>query len=58
MKILKRVLIGIVVVIAIIIFVGRLFSMIDLFSLLFGGQKYPEIKYGEFPFIVEFEMNG
>ena len=58
MKILKRILIGIVIGIAIIILVGRLFSMIDLFSLLFGGQKYPEIKYGEFPFIVEFEMNG
>ena len=58
MKMLKRVLIGIVIGIAIIIFIGRLFSMIDLFSLFFGGQKYPELKYGEFPFVVEFIMNG
>ena len=57
-KILKRILIGIVIGIAIIILVGRLFSMIDLFSLLFGGQKYPEIQKAEFPFIVEYVMDG
>jgi len=58
MKILKRILIGIVIGIAIIILAGRLFSMIDLFDLLFGGQKYPEIAKAEFPFVVEYVMDG
>ena len=58
MKFLKRVLIGIVIGIAIIIMLGRLFSVMDLFSLLFGGQKYPEIAKAEFPFVVEYVMDG
>ena len=58
MKILKRILIGIVIGIAIVILVGRLFSMIDLFDLLFGGQKYPEIEKAQFPFIVEYVIDG
>ena len=53
----KKVIIGLLIAVVSILAIFKMLSVLELFS-LFIEQKPPQITEGEFPFVVEYEIDG
>ena len=53
----KKVIIGLLIAVVSILAIFKMLSVLELFS-LFIEQKPPQITEDEFPFVVEYEIDG